>query len=178
MASRGVAKRYAEAVFDLAKEAGNYDAWSADLKVLAEIAEDDEASRFFANPGIPESAKVSAVDSFLTDSSIVGARNLARLLIHRRRFDELPIIYDVFGDLVREAQGTAIADVTTAVELTAEERTRISSGLERLVGRDVELRTHVDEAIVGGLVARIGDQLLDGSVRSQLRQMRTKLSYR
>lgn len=178
MASRGVAKRYAEAVFDLAKEAQNFDGWLADLRILAELAEDDQSRRFFANPAISEDAKNSAIREFLSASTDTGARNLARLLIHRGRFEELPIMYEVFEDLVLQEQGVAVANVTTAIELTDEEQQQISTGLQRLIGRDVRLRPVVDEAIIGGLVARIGDQMLDGSVRSQLRQMRTRLSYR
>lgn len=176
MASRAVAKRYAEAVFDLAQETGTEDNWLEDLQTLAILAEDEQLGEYFANPSVSEEAKEEALEQVLPDDTDAAARNLARILVHRNRFDALPDIERVFRELVLESRGIAIADVTTAVELSDLEQQQISEGLQRLVGRKIEIRPHVDESIIGGLIARVGDQLLDGSVRSQLRSMRMALA--
>lgn len=176
MAARGVAKRYAEAVFDLANDQQNHDAWLADLEVLASAASDEAGGAFFSNPAIATEQKVAVLNDLLPGPDHQEARNLARMLMHRQRFESLPDILDVFRDLVLEARGIAIANVVTAVELNDSERAAISSGLEQIVGRQIELRSRVDPSIIGGVVARVGDQLIDASVTSKLRQLRSTLA--
>lgn len=176
MAIRGVAKRYAQAVFDLASEGGTQDQWQADLTTLANAASDAVTGEFFTSPNVPEQGKRAAIDRLLPDDGQQYARNLAYMLIERDRFDILPELHAVFGDLVLDAQGIAIADVTTAVDLTATEREQVKAQLQQIVGKDIELRTTTDPSLIGGLVARIGDRLIDASVTSQLQQMRASLA--
>lgn len=176
MATLRVARRYAEAAFDIARESNTYDAWTRDLTTLAETAGDPVAGEFFANPSIPATAKLNAIDALLPGADQQYARNFARILISRQRFQQAPHILQTFEELRLEERGIAIADVTTAVELTPEELTQVRGGLERIVGRTIEMRAHVDPGIIGGLVARIGDQLIDGSTASQLRNLRTALA--
>lgn len=176
MAARGVAKRYAQAVFDLATEGGTHDAWLADLTALANAASDPVAGEFFTGPNAAQGNKRGAIDQVLPAVSQQLSRNLAYMLIERRRFDALPEILEVYRDLLLESRGIAIADVTTAVELTPAERAEVQARLKTIVGKDIELRTRVDPSMIGGLVARIGDQLIDGSVITQLHAMRAALA--
>jgi len=176
VANLRVARRYAEAVFDLARESGSYDAWQRDLTTLAETASDPATGFFFANPSIPADAKLNALNTLFPDAEQQQARNLARLLIGRQRFQELPLMLQTFEELRLQERGIAIADVMTAVELTPEEQADVRRGLERLAGRTIEMRTRVDPSIIGGIVARIGDQLIDASAASQLRNLRMALS--
>lgn len=176
MATLRVARRYAEAAFDIARESNTYDAWTRDLTTLAESAGDEVVGEFFANPSIPANAKLGALDTLLPGADQQYARNFARLLITRRRFQEAPHILETFEELRLQERGIAIAEVTTAVELTPGELADVQRGLERIVGRTIEMRAHVDPAIIGGLVARVGDQLIDGSTASQLRNLRTALT--
>lgn len=178
MAVQGVARRYAEAVFDLASEDGTEDAWLTALQTLAAAAEDDETRAYFQNPAITDEAKVAALEIILTAAGDQAARNLARMLIRRQRFSHLPGILEAFEEMTLRARGIAIADVTTALPLSDLERQHVSAELARIVGSDVEVRAHVDDAIIGGIVARIGDQLIDGSVRTQLRDLRSTLGRR
>jgi F-type H+-transporting ATPase subunit delta len=176
MAARGVAKRYAQAVFDLATEAGAQDVWLDDLTTLANVAEDPVAGEFVASPNVSTARKREVIDQLLPGESKQFARNLAYMLIERNRFEIAPTMLEVYRDLVLRAQGIAIADVTTAVELTAPERQQVRDQLAGIVGSQIDLRLHVDPSIIGGLVARIGDQLIDGSVETQLRSMRAALA--
>jgi F-type H+-transporting ATPase subunit delta len=176
MAVRGVAKRYAQAAFQIAQEQGTLDQWLADLTTLADAASDPEVSAFFVNPNVRERDKHAALERIFARPEQQYVLNLARLLVDRRRFEIAPELLEVFRDLVLDARGIAIADVTTAVELTPAEREQIRTRLARIVGREVELRPHVDPSVIGGLVARIGDQLIDGSVSTQLRMMRAALT--
>lgn len=178
MAVQGVARRYAEAVFDLASEAGKEDVWLRSLQTLAAAAEDDETRAFFENPAISDKDKDRALDTILSGTESEEAENLARLLIRRQRFRQLTGIVEAFEEMMLQARGIEIADVTTAVPLNAREQQYVRDQLSRIVGSDVEVRSHVDEAIVGGIVARVGDQLIDGSVRTQLRELRSTLGRR
>jgi F-type H+-transporting ATPase subunit delta len=176
MAARGVAKRYAQAVFDLANETGTRDAWLDDLTTLANIAEDPVAGDFVASPNVSTARKREIIDRLLPGNVQQQVRNLSYMLIDRNRFQIAPDMLEVYRDLLLEAQGIAIADVTTAVELDAAEQQRVREQLAGIVGRTIELRLRVDPTIIGGLVARIGDQLIDGSVQTQLRSMRAALA--
>jgi F-type H+-transporting ATPase subunit delta len=176
MAARGVAKRYAQAVFELASEASARDQWLDDLTTLANVAEDPVAGDFIASPNVSAARKREVIDRLLPGDAKQHVRNLAYMLIDRNRFEIAPAMLEVYRDLLLEAQGIAIADVTTAVELTASEQQQVRDQLGKIVGRTIELRLRVDPAIIGGLVARIGDQLIDGSVLTQLRNMRAALA--
>jgi F-type H+-transporting ATPase subunit delta len=74
------------------------------------------------------------------------------------------------------AQGVAFADVTTAVPLSPVEEARVAESLTRITGKTIRLRTHVDPDIIGGILARVGDQLIDGTVTTQLRQLKSRLA--
>lgn len=176
MAARGVAKRYAQAVFDIANDTGTHEQWLADLTTLAGAADDRVAGEFFIGPNAPDPAKRRAIDQFLPRPDQQLARNLAYMLVQRSRFDILPEMVEVFRDMVLESQGIAIADVVTAVEMSAAERASVERQLSALVGKRIEMRPRIDPALIGGIVVRIGDQLIDGSVISQLRDMRAALA--
>lgn len=176
MAIRGVAKRYAQAVFDIASESGTHELWQSSLTTLANAASDPVAGEFFNSPNVPDTSKRAAIDGMLPGETRAFARNLAYMLIDRDRFDILPELLAVYDDLVLDAQGVAIADVTTAVELSADEREQIKAQLQQIVGKTIELRATVDPSMIGGLVARVGDRLIDASVTSQLQQMRAALA--
>ena len=175
MAARGVAKRYAQAVFDIARESGTEQLWLEDLTTLANAASDPSVGGYFTSPNVPEQAKYEAMGQILSGTKQQLVRNLVSMLIQRRRFDILPEMLEVYRDLVLQAQGISIAEVTTAVELTAAEQQAVQARLSQAVGRQIEMRLRVDPSMVGGLVARIGDWLIDGSVESQLRNLRASL---
>lgn len=176
MASRGVAKRYAQAVFSLASEDNSHDRWLADITRLADMAEDPTIGGFLVSPNVSVTQKRTAIESVLPGAEHELARNLAFMLVERHRFDSVPLLLEVYRDLVLESRGIAVANVTTAVEMTPEERARVSEGLKNIIGRDIELRASVDPSIIGGIVARVGDRLVDGSVVSQLNRLRLSIA--
>jgi len=170
----GAAKRYAQAVFGLAREKGNYDAWLSDLARLDALVRDQQAAYYLSSPNVSQTEKLNVLDSSLADSQ-PEVRNLARLLLQRGRLDSVPDLVERFQAMVLDAQGIAIADVTTAEPLDDQGQAIVRDRLSRIVGRDVQLRLKTDPAIIGGIVARIGDQLIDGSVLNQLRRLRARL---
>ncbi len=169
------AKRYAQAVFDLAKERGTLDAWQADLGRLAELASDPLAVNYLANPGITRERKFALVDRVLANGQ-PEARNLARMLVERDRTGDVPRIAELYADMLRTERGVAVAEVTTADPLSPESETLVRDRLQKLVGKQIELRVAVDPSIIGGLVARVGDIVIDGSAVGQLRKLRARLA--
>jgi F-type H+-transporting ATPase subunit delta len=168
------AKRYAQAVFGLAREKGNFDAWLSDLARLDALVQDQQAAYYLSSPNVSQTEKQNVLDSSLADSQ-PEVRNLARLLLQRGRLHSVPDLFEQFQAMVLDAQGIAIADVTTAEPLDEQGQAIVRDRLSRIVGRDVQLRLKTDPTIIGGIVARIGDQLIDGSVLNQLRRLRARL---
>jgi len=171
----GAAKRYAQAVFSLAKERGTLEQWQADLALLNEVMADPVAEAYLSNPNVLAADKQELLDKVLADSQ-PEARNLAHLLIQRDRLEIIPDLYQLYQDALLAERGIAIAEVTTAESLGPEVQQMVRNRLNRLIGKEIELRLHTDPSIIGGIVARVGDQLIDGSVLNQLRRLRARLA--
>ena len=112
----------------------------------------------------------------ITENAQPDAKRLTALLLERHRLSSAPEIYQQFQSLLLQEKGIVVADVTTALPLDDTAQQMIQKQLSQLVGKDVELRTQVDPAIIGGMVARIGDNLIDGSVSNQLRRLHERLT--
>jgi F-type H+-transporting ATPase subunit delta len=171
----GAAKRYTQAVFSLAKEKGNFDQWQTDLARLDAIVSDEQAAMYLASPRVSTGDKQKLLDTALAQNG-AESRNLARLLLQRQRLEIAPEMNTLFQAAVLEERGIAIAEVTTAEALDAQGQEIVRNHLRKIVGRDIELRLKVDPSIIGGIVARVGDQMIDGSVINQLRRLRTRLA--
>lgn len=173
----GVAKRYAQAVFSLAKEQDTLGQWHADLALLNDVAGNAEAGAFLKNPTADEQKKIALLESVLDKGGEHDqARNLVKLLVEKQRLDIIPELYELFEESMLAEQGIVYADVTTAEPLSEAGQTIVQEKLSELIGKQVRLRTKVDPSIIGGIIALVGDQLIDGSVINQLRQLRERLS--
>ncbi|MEZ4495971.1 MAG: F0F1 ATP synthase subunit delta [Thermomicrobiales bacterium] len=173
----GVAKRYAQAVFSLAKEQGTLGQWQSDLALLNDVASNAEVSAFLKNPTTDGKQKAALLETVLENGGgQAQAKNLARLLVEKQRLDIIPELYELFEESMLAEQGIVYADVTTAEPLSEAGQTIVQEKLSELIGKQVRLRTKVDPSIIGGIIALVGDQLIDGSVINQLRQLRERLS--
>lgn len=170
-----VARRYAQAVFEIARDSNSFDAWERDLSVLNAVMTDPVTRGYLESPKNSAADKKALLDKAMQDAQ-PEARRLTDLLVERRRLSSVPEIYEQFQALLLAEKGIAIADVTTAVPLDAAGQAMIQKQLSELVGKEIELRSQVDPAIIGGMVARIGDNLIDGSVSSQLRRLHERLT--
>lgn len=169
------AKRYTQALTEIAQESNTFDAWQRDLDTLAALVSDDEVRMYFENPSVQEEQKLKAANAVLGDAQ-PEARTLLRMMIERRRLRLLPGIAELFAEAVLTSKGIVMVDVTTADALDDAGEQLVRERLKGIVGKDVELRLHTDASIIGGIVARIGDQVIDGSVQNQLRRMRATMS--
>ena len=173
----GVAKRYAQAVFSLAKEQGTLGQWHADLALLNDVASNAEAGAFLKNPTADDEKKIALLETFLDKGDEQAqVKNLVKLRVEKQRLDIIPELYQLFEESMLAEQGIVYADVTTAEPLSEAGQTIVQEKLSELIGKQVRLRTKVDPSIIGGIIALVGDQLIDGSVINQLRQLRERLS--
>ncbi len=176
MASRAIsARRYAEAVFDLADETETFAQWSRDLQTIAGFADEADVRQILSSAKVPREEKLRLLSAGLEVHVSAQAMNLVRLLNERDKLDLAPEIRRVFQEKLDEREGIAHAVVTTAVPLTDDERRAVASRLSALTGKQVDVTPVVDASIIGGVVARIGDQLIDGSTRARLSALRRTL---
>jgi F-type H+-transporting ATPase subunit delta len=172
---RSAARRYAVAVFDLAKQEGSLDAWAADLDRLAALLDVPLAARALSSPVVTPAQKLALIEADVPNLT-PSARNLLHLLLHRDRLGYLPDIAAAFHERLNRERGIVTAQVTTAEPLDAAAQTALAAKLSAFVGQQVQMQTSVDPTIIGGVVARIGDQLIDGSVRGRLETLRRRLA--
>lgn len=177
MAVAGAAKRYGQAAFDVAREHGLIDRWEQDMATLGDVLSDPTMMDYFQSPAVRHSAKVEALEQMLPEEHQTYLRNLLLLLLERRRFHAVPEVAAVFRELVLESKGIAVARVTTAIELSPQEESLVRDRLSQILGQQIELIPHVDPTIIGGVVAQVGDDMLDGSVRTQLTLLRREMVH-
>lgn len=170
----GAAKRYTEAVFGIAKGSGTFDQWQRDLDSLSSLMSDSTASMLMTSPNVSRDEKMAVIKDVLATGQ-PQSLNLATLLLDRGRLAIAPEMATLFREMALAELGIVIADVTTAAAIDKDVEAAIKQQLSALVGKQVEIRAHVDDSIIGGVVARIGDQLIDGSVSNQLRRLRNRL---
>jgi F-type H+-transporting ATPase subunit delta len=170
------ARRHAEAVFELAERDGTVDAWGLDLAFAAELAGDAKLTRAIDSPAVPFARRREAVEQLLGGRTAPQIVTLARLLAKRGRFGILPAVRDEYDDLVRGSRRIATATVATPMPLSAPDLAAVRTRVEELAGMKVELTTQVDPSLLGGLTVRIGDRLIDASIRGRLERLRMRLA--
>jgi len=175
VAVAGVAKRYAQAAFAVAKEHGQLEHWEQRLPALEALAEDAEVAEFVHNPAIPLEAKVQLIERLFPSEEDRFVRNLLILLLERGRWHQLRDVVEAFRQLLRESRGVLEVELVTAVPLEATELDQLRRELERRLQRPVQLHASVDPELLGGAVLRIGDEVFDASVRTQLTTLRRQL---
>ena len=170
-----IARRYAHAYFDLARGAGDIDGWRRELAGVAEVLGNAEVAVAVQNPRLPLSRRVGLTLDLL-DGASPTARNLARLLVERRRTALLPEILDYYDELADRESGVLRAEITTAVPIDEKLEREISKALSDRFGHSVQSTLRHDPSIIGGLVVRIGDRVIDDSVRTHLQQLQAALA--
>ena len=178
MTNRTAAARYGRALFDVSVKDRDLRQVEADLARFADlISGHDTLSRVLLNPAIPASRKRAVVEALLgrVDAVTPPVAKLLTLLAERDRFALLPEIVRSFRARLLDHLGVVEAQVTTAQPLTAERAAAVEQSLARASGREVTMTTDVDPEILGGLVARLGTTVYDGSIARHLERMRQNL---
>ncbi len=173
--TESAARRYAEAAFEVALRDDTVDAWRSELDAAAAIVADDTVGRMLANPAVPLETRTAMADKIF--GKVLGrpALNLIGLMLRRGRIHELPRLAAEFRRLDNIRQGITLATATSAAPLTPDEINALTKRMEQFTGGRVELDVKVDPSLLGGLVVRVGDRLIDGSVRGRLERLRNQL---
>ena len=174
MAKRAYPRRYAQAVFELALEKEELDSWQSDLEKIARLGEDAALIAWLESPKFPFDDKAKLLAERLGEVNPL-ALNLAYLLVARGRFSMAGDVADEYRQLLDSHRGIEQAEVITAVPLGDEDRQRLSERLGMVVGKKIVLKAKVDSSLIGGIVARVGGKLLDGSTRSQLLALKREM---
>jgi F-type H+-transporting ATPase subunit delta len=169
------ARRYAEAAFELALRDGALDAWRDDLATAAQLVGDDRVLAIVGSPAQPIANRRKMLSTLLDGRVRPQVANLARLLTERGRVDLLPAVASEYRRLLNRHRGVVDAIVTSAAPLGADETAAVRTRVEQMSGAAVELRAVVDPDLIGGLTIRVGDRLLDASVRGRLERLRDQL---
>ena len=172
-----VARRYARALFGIGVDAGTFEALGQEIGDLAALwTAAADLRELLENPVFRPDEKRKVLEQILPRvAPTAEVRRLAMLLLERRRITLLPAIARAYRDLADAHTGRVRARVTSAEPLTAAAADRVRRALEERTGKKVIVETAVDPSLIGGVVAQVGDLVLDGSVRTQLADLRSKL---
>lgn len=175
MARRAYAKRYSQAIFEIAVERQELDRWQSDLRKIAGLGEDAAFTMLLESPRLHFDDKAGLLSERLGDINPL-ALNLAYLLVSRSSFSMVGEIADEYQQLLDSYRGIEQADVITAVPLDDEDKLRLAERLGAIVDKKVVIKPEVDPSLIGGVIARIGGKLLDGSTRSRLEALKREMS--
>jgi F-type H+-transporting ATPase subunit delta len=173
MPRKAYGRRYAQAVFEIALEKKELERWQADLQKIVEAIGDETFLAALESPKIKIEDKSRLLARLGDINPLV--LNLVLMLITRGGVGMLGDIVDEFQRLLDAYRGIQSADVITAVPLDDRDKERLAGNIADLVGTKVTLKTQVDPGILGGIIARVGGKLLDGSTRSKLAALKREL---
>lgn len=175
MANTAQAKRYAQAVFLIARERRELDRWLEDLRSLSVLEHNDAFFKALETPNLSFDDKSRLLrDRYPALGAL--AVNLVNLLIERRRAVILPQIFQEYQKLLDGHRGVQRAEVVTAVALTQEDQLDLERRLSEITGRNVVITSKVDASLIGGVVARFDGKLLDGSTKSRLEALKKQIA--
>lgn len=172
--SRGtvVAKRYAKALFDLAREQNLVGEVETQLQLLiGAINKDSEFRAFLAAPGIPAASKIEAIKASFAGQLLPIVSNTIGLLVERGRHHDIPGVLNAYLAIAGDALGRVDAHVTSAQPMTLGDKDKLAKKFGALLSKTVRVHNETDASLLGGLTVRIGDTLYDGSLRGKLERL-------
>lgn len=170
-----LARPYAKAAFEYASAAKRSDAWSGMLNLAAAVVEVPEVAELLRNPRLTRESKVSAVLRLFGNDIDEAFRNFIANMGEHDRLSLLSSVRELFEAYKAEAEKTLDVEVETAFELSAEQLQNLAAALSKRLDRSVNPKQVVNPALIGGLVIRAGDVVVDGSVRGKLSQLAESL---
>lgn len=175
MLKGAIARRYAAAVFDLALKQNTLDKTLEDVQEIARLFEIRKLAYLLREPKIPAQRKETAIRQALASRVLPTSLNLALLIVQRGLVDFMPNIAAELEQLVLNYKNEARAQVTTAAPMDESQRIMVTRALEQHTGKRILMETRTDPAILGGVIARVGDQVIDGSIRHRLSALQQQL---
>ncbi|MCP3849168.1 MAG: F0F1 ATP synthase subunit delta [Gammaproteobacteria bacterium] len=163
-----LARPYAQAVFNLAKANNTLKAWSETLALLSEVAANESMIELIDNPDVDSEHAVSLFIDICKDNLDEQGTNLVKLAAENGRLEIFPVIASTFESLRAEEEGSVEAQVISAFAVNATQKKSIAEALKKKLGREVTITTKTDKSLLGGVIIRAGDMVIDGSVKTQL----------
>ncbi len=171
-----LAKKYSRAIFEIAQDENKLTEYGRELAEVTDAVFGEPTLKGFAtNPQVPPEAKKALFKKIFEGELSPNMFNFIMLLIEKHRMELLETIDAQYQDFSNKAQGIVVADITTAMPLTGELEELLRQKLQQATGRTVQLRRQVDESIIGGAIAQIGDKRIDGSVNGRLAALRAEI---
>ncbi len=170
-----LARPYAVAVFKRAKETNSSKKWSKNLSFLAAVLNDNAIFGMINDPKVGRARLLTLLLDICADQLDQEGSNLLKLLIENNRLNLIPFIVELFETYKAEDEGFIDIDVTTAYAFTKESKQHFNEVLEKKFGKKVNMKIVVDSSLIGGVLVRAGDQVIDGSIRGQLQQLAQRL---
>lgn len=175
MLKGAIARRYAWAIFDIGIKQNTLDRTLEDVQKIATLFSIRKLAYLLREPNIPAERKETAIRQGLASKVLPTSLNLALLVVQRGLVDLMPNIARELNQLVLDHKNEARAEVTTATQLDEATQSQVQHALERMTGKKIMLETRVQPNILGGVVARVGDQVIDGSVERRLKLLQQQL---
>ncbi|HEV2768535.1 MAG TPA: ATP synthase F1 subunit delta [Acidimicrobiales bacterium] len=164
---------YASAMFEVARVEGSLDEVEDELFRFARTLEgNDQLRSVLTDDAVPAERRRAVVADLLGDRASPVTANLVSLVVGAGRARDLPAIIDRLVQRAAAEHDKVVAEVRSAVALDEDQRARLAEALGRATGKSVEVKVVVDPSVLGGLVARVGDTVIDGTVRTRLDQLR------
>ena len=177
MTGSKISKRYAKALLSLGQEDGNYIGYGKDLQEFGRFCSaNEEFIKVVANQIFSVEERKKVLDTVLEKSPFADlVKNFLRLLLDKNRIGGIQGISDYYSKLTDEISNITRADIVTAKPLKEEARDKLAAALAGLTAKEVRIEVKEDESLIGGLVVRIGDLVLDGSVKAQIEGLKESL---
>jgi len=175
--STTIARPYAEAAFEVAQEHKALDPWSDALSTLAMIVEDPQIASQVGNPNLPGDTLRDLVFGIIGDGLTNEMQGLVRLLAANKRLIVLPDIARLFNQMKTAAEGLSKVQITSAFAVDEAEQAALAAKLNTYLGCEVELSIEQDAELIGGVIIRAGDVVIDGSIRGKLDQLSNELQF-
>ena len=171
-----IARPYAKAAFVFAKEHDALEQWEKMLGLAAAVAGDASMRAYLDQPELDDATKVSAFAEVCGDELDESGRNFVAQLTQNKRLPLLPIILQLFHELLAEQQQFTDVEMISAFELDDAATDKLVAALKKRLGTEVNVTTSVDQSLIGGVLVRAGDTIIDGSVRGRLNRLAEQLN--
>ncbi len=170
-----VARPYAEAAFSFAGEGGQSSSWITMLMSLCSVLEEPALGTLIGNPKVTDETLLSILVEVLGEGITKEQTNFLRLLVEVNRLDVVPQILELFSKLKAESEGVISVEVISAFELTSDEREKIKNSIGSRYNKECKVESRVDLGLIGGAIIKIGDSVVDLSLRGRLAEMGNKI---
>jgi F-type H+-transporting ATPase subunit delta len=170
------ARPYAKAVFEMARESGTLSEWSEQLSAMSAVVATEDSAALLSHPRMSKAQKSEIFSEIIGDGLTKNGRNLLMTLGENDRFALIPEITSIYEVMKAEAEGAIEAEVISAQKMTKKQEDAIAAALQKRLGREVKLVTSIDPSLMGGAIVRAGDLVIDGSILSRLKKMKTAMA--